>query len=324
MNLPDLLELGPTQVSEDDKAVQRLKDYFANARSKATWRAYKSDFECYLKWCSEHGFDPIPCSPQQLCLYADSLLVSGLKISTIRRRVASLSVAHKAHGVELPLQSELWRTTWRGMRRAKGTRPNSSKPIWLSELVAMIHATPTKTIRGVRDKAIILTGWAAGMRRSEIIELRVADCDWRNEGVAILIRKSKTDQEGEGRLVPLFKGRDESLCPVGALLHWLERAQIDDGHLFRSISPAFEVLEDPMHPATISRVVKAAAKRARLDEKRYTAHSLRSGFCSSARAGGASEQSIMRITGHRSLSGLAPYLARGTLFSDNPAGKAGL
>lgn len=303
--------------------LERIRNYLELSRSSNTWKAYRSDIRDYLDWCDDREFDGFPCSPAQLCMYADSLEIRDLKMSTIRRRVAALAAAHRAHDLDPPSTSDAWRQFWRGMKRVKGTRQDHSRPMWFSDLCQIVRYIRRDRLIDFRDRSIILLGWAAGMRRSEIAGLDFDDISWRDLGVSVLIRRSKTDQEGEGRLVPVFRGRDKSVCPVTAIDRWIEASGIGDGPLYRQVGREKFVQDERLLGASINRIVKARAARAGLSQD-LSAHSLRSGFASSARAGGASEASIMRITGHKSLSGLSPYLTEGELFSENPASKAGL
>jgi site-specific recombinase XerD len=179
-------------------------------------------------------------------------------------------------------------------------------------------------LRGLRDRALLLVGYAGGFRRSELAELRVEDLSETPEGVIATLRRSKTDPAGQGRPVALPYGSDPLTCPVRALRAWLERASITTGPLFRAIDQFGLVAEQGLSAASVALIVKRAAERAELDASDYAGHSLRAGLATQAAMNGASELSIMKQTGHRSLTTVRKYIRDGSLFRDNAATKLGL
>jgi len=228
------------------------------------------------------------------------------------------------------------RRTLSGIARDLGSRPRQVAPLRLPALRAMIQATPEDDLLEVRDRAILLLGFAGGMRRSEISSLDVSDLSFVDQGVDILIRKSKTDQEGHGRTIGIPKGRHPDTCPVIALQRWLFLAALEQaGPLFPRIVPNGRpatrrrdrigtAAKERLSPQGIARVVQRAVARIGLDPKDFAGHSLRSGFATEAAAQGASERAIMRQTGHKSLEMVRRYIREGDRYRDNAASYLGL
>jgi integrase len=187
----------------------------------------------------------------------------------------------------------------------------------------MVNVTDESMI-GIRDRALILLGFAGAFRRAELVGLNVMDLDFNRDGLTITLRRSKTDQEGQGRRVGIPYGSNPETCPVRVLQWWLDQAAITDGPVFRSLTRHGRVRPDRLSPGDVARVVKKLAVRAGLDSAKYAGHSLRAGHATSAAASGASERSIMNQTGHRSVEMVRRYIREGSLFRENSGGKLGL
>jgi integrase len=211
----------------------------------------------------------------------------------------------------------------KGIRRTKGTAPAQKAPALTDDIRAMIDATDASII-GIRDRALVLLGFAAAFRRSELVALDVEDCAFGKDGLTITLRRSKTDQDGQGRKIGIPYGANPETCPVRVLQGWLEQAGTSSGPVFRSINRHGQVQPGRLSGIDVARVVKKLAERAGLDPANYAGHSLRAGHATSAAIAGASERSIMNQTGHRSVQMVRRYIRDGSLFRENSAGKLGL
>jgi integrase len=211
----------------------------------------------------------------------------------------------------------------KGIRRTMGTAPAQKAPALTDDIRAMVEATDAGMI-GLRDRALILLGFAGAFRRSELVGLNVEDCAFRKDGLTIALRRSKTDQEGVGRRIGIPYGANPETCPVRTVQSWLEQAGVSTGPVFRSINRHGHVQPGGLSGIDVARVVKKLAERAGLDAVKYAGHSLRAGHATSAAIAGASERSIMNQTGHRSVQMVRRYIREGSLFRENSAGKLGL
>jgi integrase len=213
--------------------------------------------------------------------------------------------------------------TMKGIRRTNGTAPAQKAATLIDDIRAMVNATDSGLI-GVRDRALILLGFAGAFRRSEVVGLSVEDCVFGKDGLTVTLRRSKTDQAGAGRKIGIPYGSNPETCPVRNLQSWIEQTGISGGPLFRSISRHGQVQPGALSGIDVARVVKKLAQRAGLDAAKYAGHSLRAGHATSAAIAGASERSIMNQTGHRSVQMVRRYIRDGSLFRENSAGKLGL
>ncbi len=301
-----------------------VRTYVDNSRAESTRRAYRSDWNHFTAWAQLAGVTNLPATPEVVAAYLSSLADSGLKAATIARRLAAIRFAHKAAGAAVPTDAAVVSVTMGGIRRTIGTAQDCKAAAVTDDIRAMVATCPGTTI-GKRNRALLLLGFAGGFRRSELVGLEVRDVEEVREGLRVTIRKSKTDQEGAGRVVGIPLGRKVATCPVRSLRAWLDVAGITEGPLLRSVDRHGNVL-GPLHPsgADIARVIKAAALAAELDPERYAGHSLRAGLATSAAAAGASERAIMAQTGHKSERMVRRYIREGNLFKDNAAGRVGL
>ncbi|MGH9021630.1 MAG: site-specific integrase [Acidimicrobiia bacterium] len=211
----------------------RAREYLSAARAPATLRAYRSDWAEFSSWALDRGLATMPAAPSTVVLYLTDL--AGLaKTSTMARRLASISSAHKAAGHRSPTDDPGVKAVWAGIRRTHGSAPEEAAPISVALLRRMIDTAPPG-LGGLRDRALLLVGFAGALRRSELVALDVADISERDEGQVIVLRRSKTDQEGAGREVGIPYGSNPSTCPVRALRSWLEQSRVTEGPLFRPV-----------------------------------------------------------------------------------------
>jgi integrase len=211
----------------------------------------------------------------------------------------------------------------KGIRRTLGTAPQQKAPTLTADIRAMVDATDSGLI-GVRDRALILLGFAGAFRRSELVSLDLTDLEFGRDGLTVNLRRSKTDQEGQGRKVGIPYGSNPETCPVRTVQAWIEQAGITDGAAFRSVNRHGHVQPGRLLGADVARIVKKLAESAVLDPAKYAGHSLRAGHATAAAIAGASERSIMNQTGHRSVQMVRRYIRDGNLFRENSAGKLGL
>jgi len=238
-----------------------------------------------------------------------------LSIATLERRLAALSKIHKPLGDDNPVRKELVRTTMRGIRRSKGVSQRQVAPITKERLLAMLHVCDDG-LRGLRDKALLLVGFAAALRRSELVALNCTNIDFAPEGMIITLKRSKTDQEGKGRKIGIPYAQGD-ICPVKALKQYLMEANISKGPILRPMSGVNKLAKTRLTSASVALAIKCRAKQAGMDPSHFSGHSLRAGFATSAAQAGAETWAIMKQTGHKSEKTVRRYIREGELFRSN-------
>ncbi len=309
----------------DIKALQEetLKN-LQSSKANNTVRAYKSDFKDFGLFCVQNGFKNLPSDPKIVSLYLTHLSTKDVKLSTIKRRLVSIGVIHKMKGHYLDTKHPVIVENLMGIKRRKGTIQKGKKPILINELKKILDVIDQQNfedIKKLRDKSIILIGFSGGFRRNEIVSLDYEDLDFVNEGVKITVKRSKTDQFGEGSIkaLPYF---DNSLyCPVTVLKRWLNISKITKGSLFRRFSKGSKLTSNRLTDQTVALLIKDYLNKAGIDGKNYSGHSLRSGFATSAADSGAEERSIMTMTGHKSTEMVRRYIKEANLFKNNALNK---
>lgn len=311
---------------DHDLAELVLRDLRA-ATSPATVRAYRSDWADYQSWCQAHGRSPLPASAETVAAYASQLAEAGRALSTIRRRVGTISKAHKVRDYPSPAAELLVREVLRGLRRRLGVSTHQARPLLpvdVARWLPLLEPGPRTT----RDASLITLGLAGGFRRSELAELVVDDVQAHDRGLVVRVRRGKTDQEGRGRLVGIAFGRHDATCPVRRWRDWLavadERGVDPADPAYLSITSAGTIDVMPITGRTVSRAVKRLVAAGGADPAGYSGHSLRSGFCTAAAQAGARQDAIMRQTGHRSVQVLTGYMRVASLWDDNPSSIIGL
>lgn len=284
----------------------------SNSLSDATKKAYAADLDHFEAWGGH-----IPAFPETVASYLADLSASH-KCATIVRRVTALSKAHEAVGAANPTKSELVRATLRGIRRTLGTVPKEAKPALREDLFEMVERMGNNS-KDIRDKALLLLGFAGAFRRSELIGLDVADIEYVRGGMVVHLRRSKTDQEGRGRKIGVPFGRS-CWCPVNHLTGWLAHADIVGGPIFRGINRHGQVADKRLSGDAVSLIVKERAEAAGFDPNAYSGHSLRAGLATSAAMAGVSPFKIRAQTGHNSDAMLSRYIRDGDMFLGNAAG----
>jgi integrase len=303
-------------------SLEQARQYIRASKAESTIRGYQSDWRHFCGWCEGHTLCPLPASPEIVASYIAEC-AGRLKVGSVQRRLNAIAEAHNAAGLESPTSAGMVKNTMKGIRRTIGTAPAQKSPTLTDDIRAMVDAVDLGLI-GTRDRALILLGFAGAFRRSEVVSLDVADLDFGREGLTITLRRSKTDQNAQGRKIGIPYGGNPDTCPVRVLQSWLEQAGVSCGPVFRSINRHGRMLAGRLSAADVARVVKKLAERAGLDSAKYAGHSLRAGHATSAAVAGASERSIMNQTGHRSVQMVRRYIRDGSLFRENSAGKLGL
>ena len=295
-----------------------------SSKASNTVRAYKSDFKDFGLFCAQNGFNSLPSEPKIVSLYLTYLSTKEAKISTLKRRLVSIGVIHKLKGHYLDTKHPSIIENIMGIKRRKGSIQNGKKPLLISNLKLIINVIDKQNkeeIKKLRDRTLILIGFSGGFRRNEIVALDYDDLDFVPEGLKISIRRSKTDQFGEGMIKALPYFDSSQYCPVVSLKDWITVSKINSGSLFRRFSKGSRLTENRLTDQTIALLIKEYLQLAGINNKNYSGHSLRSGFATSAAESGAEERSIMSMTGHKSTEMVRRYIKEANLFKNNALNK---
>ena len=295
-----------------------------NSKANNTIRAYRSDFSDFGLFCAQNGFKSLPTDPKIVSLYLTYLSTKNIKMSTLKRRLVSIGVIHKLKGHYLDTKHPSIIENIMGIKRRKGSIQKSKKPLLINNLKAIINAIDQEKVEKIkkfRDRSLILIGFSGGFRRNEIVSLNYDDLDFVTEGLKINIRRSKTDQFGEGSVKGLPYFNNSQYCPVISLEKWIEISNINSGPLFRRFIKGSKLSKNRLTDQTVALLIKKYLKLAGIDSKNYSGHSLRSGFATSAAESGAEERSIMAMTGHKSTEMVRRYIKEANLFKNNALNK---
>ncbi len=294
-----------------------------NSKANNTLRAYKSDFRDFGAFCAKHGLNSLPSEPKIVSLYLTQLSKNS-KISTLRRRLVSISMVHKLKGHYLDTKHPIIVENLMGIRRIKGSIQKGKKPILIKHLKLIIKAIDelkVDEIKKLRDKSIILIGFGGGFRRSELISIDHEDLEFVPEGLKIIIKKSKTDQFGEGMVKGLPFFTNEIYCPVTNLKKWLEISKIKSGPIFRRFSKGSTLTDYRLSDQSVVLLMKKYLDLAGIENKNFAGHSLRAGFATVAAESGADERSIMEMTGHKNIQMVRRYIRDANIFKNNALNK---
>ena len=323
-----MIQIKPKLKSEISTDIKKLeKETILNLEhSKAanTIRAYQSDFNDFCLFCNKNGFKFLPSNPKIVSLYLTHLSTNGAKMSTLKRRLVSIGVIHKLKGHYLDTKHPAIIENIMGIKRRKGSIQKGKKPLLINSLRVIINVIDQQNkeeIKKLRDRSIILIGFSGGFRRNEIVSLNYDDLDFVAEGLKISIRRSKTDQFGEGSIKALPYFDSSQYCPVASIKKWIEIANISSGPLFRRFSKGSKLTDNRLTDQTVALLIKEYLVLAGIDSKNYSGHSLRSGFATSAAESGVEERSIMAMTGHKSTEMVRRYIKEANLFKNNALNK---
>ncbi len=293
------------------------------SKANNTLRAYKSDFKDFEIFCLKHGFNSLPTEPKVVSLYLTDLSTRS-KISTLRRRLVSLGVVHRLKGHYLDTKHPVIIENLMGIRRKKGSIQKGKKPILinhLKQLINVIDDQKIEKIKKLRNRTLILIGFSGGFRRTELISIDYEDLDFIEDGLKITLRRSKTDQFGEGLIkgIPYFS--NEKYCPVTSLKNWLTLSKIKTGPVFRRFAKGSILTGHRLTDQSVVLIIKNYLKQAGIENKDFSGHSLRSGFATVAAESGADERSIMAMTGHKTTQMVRRYIREANLFKNNALNK---
>jgi site-specific recombinase XerD len=316
-------EVLPARTDELAQLGDRVRHFVAASKAPNTLRSYRADWAHFTSWCDERDLAALPAAPETVAAYlTDRAGVDA--VATIQGRITSISVAHKAAGFESPTATSLVRETMKGIRRTFGVATAKKAPLRTREIRDLVATLDLDTLIGQRDRALLVVGFAGAFRRSELVALDVGDVVENGDGLLVTIRRSKTDQEGEGATIGLPYGSDPATCPVRTLRAWLDAAAIEDGAIFRRVD-RWGNLGARLTGRAAATVVQRTAELAGLDATRYGGHSLRAGLITSAIEGGASEYRTMAHSRHKSVHVFRGYVRDLNLLDgSNPVAVVGL
>jgi len=311
--------------SIDKHLAERANSQLANAKAENTRRAYRSDMRSFSDWCIRCKREALPAEPETVRFYIVELNESGIKPATIARKLSSISQAHKLSSFPSPLDA-LVLEQFKAIRRERGTVQRKAKPLLAGELKKICDSLRLDVL-GKRDRALLLVGWAAALRRSEISNLKISDLEFTDEGLIVTLRRSKTDQLGEGQKVAIPRLPDEQreYCAVSALKRWLSIGKFDnDGPVFRAVGRRgnnvffAKIGENKLDSKSISNIIKRRIRLIGMNPFLYSAHSLRSGWATEAARIGLGMPALMQHTRHKSERVAIGYIQESNLFRCNP------
>lgn len=319
---------------------EKARAYAEQAKASNTRRAYQSDFADFTAWCEEAGAASLPASPATLLAYLIQR-AETLTVSTLQRRLVAIREAHRYAGFEIDTNGVAFRDAWRGLRRSKGKAPVKKAPVMTVDLRRAVLALSSETLIGLRDKALLLIGFAGALRRSEIACLETsfaAGASYIEEtpdGLVINLARSKTDQDGEGQTIGVPYGSNPDTCPVRAYKRYIAAANITGGPAFRGINRHGRISADALSDKAVALIVKRSVRAGALADgateaeadaiaARFSGHSLRAGLATSAAANDAPGHVIQKHLRHKKFETTAGYIRTGQLFKQNAAGMAGL
>ena len=312
------------KLTTDIKALhEETLNNLKTSKANNTLRAYRSDYKDFAAFCAKHGFKSMPTDPKIVSLYLTHLSKTS-KISTLRRRLVSIGVVHKLKGHYLDTKHPVIIENLMGIKRLKGSKQTGKKPILISHLKQIINVINEQDIEEIvklRNKTLILIGFGGGFRRTELISIDHEDLEFVNEGVKIAIKRSKTDQFGEGMIKGLPYFSNETYCPVMSLKNWLKISKIKTGPIFKRFAKGSVLTNNRLTDQSVVLIIKDCLKLAGIENNNFSGHSLRSGFATVAAESGADERSIMAMTGHKTTQMVRRYIREANIFKNNALNK---
>jgi site-specific recombinase XerD len=299
-----------------DAELERAKLYASARHAPATRRAYETDFRIFAGWASARGLAPLPAHPTTIAAFLASEADAGVAVSTLEHRLAAIRIRHLMAGLEAPTTAEAVRSTLAGIRRTRLSRQKQKAPATIDLLDQLLESCDD-SLHGIRDRALLLLGFAGAFRRSELVAIEYAHLTWETQGLRVLLLHSKTDQNGKGEEVAILRGT--RLCPIEALRAWLAVAKIIEGPVFRGVLPDDTISSRALSDRSVALIVKRRARAAGLDDEIFAGHSLRAGFLTSAAEAGAGIFAMMDVSRHKSVETLRGYIRRADAFKNHAA-----
>lgn len=296
----------------EKEKLEKIKFYIRQSKSKNTQRSYAADWRHFTHWCDTNNRNPLPANAGTICLYISDLAETH-KFSTLRRRLSSINQAHRFNKYLPPGREIEAQSLMEGIKREKGSRQDSKKALMLPTIPELIRKVDTSSLIGIRDKAILLLGFALASRRSELVAINIEDLELNDFGMDVRIKETKTHNDD------LVKGvvyTYNEYCPVKATETWITTANIESGALFRSIDRHGNI-NGRLSDKAIALIVKKYISELGLDEGDFAAHSLRSGLSTSAAMMGMTDIAIMKQTGHRTREMVDRYVQAGLRYRNN-------
>lgn len=346
MNKDIILKEEPFYLTTELGALaEQAKEYASHARSKNTNKSYGSDWRDFEGWCADKGLISLPAISETVSLYLTdratnewtkeiktrgkprTVIFQPLKISSLRRRLTSITQAHLAAGLSFDRSHPAIVEVWKGIQNKNGSAQTMKKPLLLDDIKEMLDSIPIEKegrrhLLGYRDRALLLFGFVGAFRRSELVSLTFQDVDFTKEGIVVNLRRSKTDQAGKGRTVPIPFGSNPLTCPVRTLKDWLEASELIEGAIFRSINRHGQIQGQALSSHAVALIIKRNVPEE--EQENFSGHSLRAGFVTTAAIAGVPEHIIMRQTGHKRSDTIKRYIRFGNMWQENAASKIGL
>lgn len=327
VNVPSIrVDFSPIEGSEERTALQatELKDIIDNAqrlvrkaRSEATWTAYRSDWRQFEAYCKSYKLPALPTTTNTLISFLSKQAADGLAPSTIKRRLISIRVVHKGSGYPPPDEAPAVDELMKGIRRDTQRVPKKKKAALPDDITRMADMVTEQTRKGLRDRAILLFGFAGAFRRSELVAIEMEHLNFVNEGMRVTLPSSKTDQVGDGQIVAIPAEINSPHCPVQALKDWLTVGEITSGSIFLRMHKGDSIGKSRMTPQSVALIVKEYAERAGLEPAHYAGHSLRRGFLTSAANERKNLFKMAEHSRHRSLETVREYVEDAAKFDDH-------
>ncbi len=316
--------LDPAKAAELQETAEGAAEFLRASRAAGTRSAYASDWKQFTAWIESHGLAPLPADPRMIALWISHMARAlKRKPASIQRMLTAIGTIHRSAGYLNPCDQEIVRDEMRGIANTLGVRPKRAAPLLIPHLEAIV-ASMGDGLRAARDRAIVLVGWSGAMRRSEVAALQAEDLTFLDKGVSVLIRRSKTDQQGKGEHVALFYATRTALCPVRAVQDWMRQARVTEGPLFLRLSSHRaepQIIADPLSPEMIRYIVQTWTTRAGVQPEQigavFSAHSLRAGFITEAARNGKAEWTIAKQSRHKSADVLRSYIRVADTFEGN-------
>lgn len=296
---------------------QETKNLLENCLAESTKKFYRIDWRIFSQWCNDFQEIPFPATPATIAKFLTHQNLNGIAHPTLNRRLAAIKLAHESKSIVSPTKDPLIHQVMRGIKRTQKRAVVKKAPATAERLETMISSCDDSML-GLRDKAILLLGFAGAFRRSELVALKIEDIEKTPDGIRVTIRQSKTDQQGKGETIAIPNGTRFRI--VDTLFSWINEANITEGYIFRSVRKNGKVNDKSLMPKDVARIIKRYAFNAGLTVSDFSGHSLRAGFLTSAAKAGASIHKMMETSRHKSIETLAGYVRSENLF-ENHAGE---